>query len=64
MNWRELNKRLSGMNEEEVQAMLDAEMAADRRVTVVERLHQRVSALRVTRERLALLQACKERRNG
>jgi hypothetical protein len=64
MNWRELNKNLSGLDEDQVKAMLDAEMAAGRRVTIVERLHQRYSALRATRERLALLQACGEHSNG
>jgi hypothetical protein len=43
------------MTEDEVKSALDAEMAGDRRVTVVERLHQRYSSLRATRERLELM---------
>lgn len=58
MNWRALNKHLSGMDEDTVKAMLDEEMATEKRVTIVERLHQRYNALRGTRERLELLRAC------
>jgi hypothetical protein len=46
------------MDEEAVKAMLDEEMATSKRVTIVERLHQRYNALRGTRERLELLRAC------
>lgn len=35
--------------------MLNAERATDRRVTVLERLHQRYCALRAARERIELL---------
>lgn len=58
MNWRALNKHLSGMDEKQVKAMLEREMATSKRVTMVERLHQRYNALRGTRERLELLQEC------
>jgi len=54
-SWRSLNRRLNAMTEDEVKAALDAELVGDRRVTVVERLHQRFSALRATRERLQLM---------
>ena len=57
MNWRELNKSLSSMTEDQVRAMLDAEMATNRRVSVVERLHQRYTSLRASRERIELLRA-------
>jgi hypothetical protein len=43
------------MTEDEVKAALVAEVDGERRVTVVERLHQRFSALRATRERLELM---------
>lgn len=58
MNWRALNKHLSGMDEDAVKAMLDEEMATRKRVNIVERLHQRYNSLRGTRERLELLRAC------
>ena len=54
MNWRELNAQLNAMNETDVKALLDAEMAGPQRVTFVERLHQRYCALRAVRERLEL----------
>jgi hypothetical protein len=64
MNWRALNKQLSSLSEDQVKALLEEEVAGAKRVTMVERLHQRYSALRVTRERLELLQACGGSRNG
>lgn len=54
-SWRSLNRRLNAMTEDEVKEALIAEMANERRVTVVERLHQRFTALRATRERLELM---------
>jgi hypothetical protein len=43
------------MTEDEVKAALVAELDGERRVTVVERLHQRFTAMRATRERLELM---------
>ena len=54
-SWRSINRRLNAMNEDEVKEALLAEMAGEKRVTVVERLHQRFTALRATRERLELM---------
>lgn len=54
-SWRSMNRRLNAMTEDEVKAALVAELDGERRVTVVERLHQRFSALRATRERLELM---------
>jgi hypothetical protein len=56
MNWRDLNKRLNLLSEDEVLALLEAERAGQRRVTFLERLHQRYTALRTARERVGLLQ--------
>ena len=56
MNWRELNKKLNLLSESEVLALLEAERAGQRRVTFLERLHQRYTALRTARERIELLQ--------
>ena len=55
MNWRELNKNLSSLSEDQVKAMLTAEVKGAKRVTMIERLHQRYSAMRVSRERIELL---------
>jgi hypothetical protein len=55
-NWRELNKKLNLLSESEVLDLLNAERAGQRRVTFLERLHQRYTALRTARERIELLQ--------
>jgi hypothetical protein len=54
-SWRSINRRLNAMTEDELKDALLAEMDGERRVTVVERLHQRFTALRATRERLELM---------
>lgn len=56
MNWRELNKKLNLLSESEVLELLEAERVGQRRVTFLERLHQRYTALRTARERVELLQ--------
>jgi hypothetical protein len=55
MNWRELNKKLNMLTEGEVLALLDAERQGAKRVTFLERLHQRYTMLRAARERVELL---------
>jgi len=55
MNWRELNKKLNMLSESEVSALLDAERQGAKRVTFLERLHQRYNMLRTARERVELL---------
>lgn len=63
-SWRSLNRRLNAMTEDEVKEALLAEMANERRVTVVERLHQRFTALRATRERLELMMEVQHERQA
>ena len=55
LTWRELNHVLASKTEGEVLQMLQAEKLGDRRVVVLERLHQRYNVLRVSRERVELL---------
>jgi len=55
ITWRKLNNDLSLMSEEQVLELLDEERAAGKRITVLERLHQRYNTLRVARERVELL---------
>jgi hypothetical protein len=55
MNWRELNKKLNMLTESEVLALLEAERQGAKRVTFLERLHQRYAMLRAARERVELL---------
>ena len=53
--WRSLNSQLSRMSENEVLRLLNEERDGAKRVTMLERLHQRYNTLRVARERLELL---------
>lgn len=53
--WRSLNTQLRSMSEEEVLRLLNEERDGAKRVTMLERLHQRYNTLRVARERLELL---------
>ena len=55
ITWRKLNSNLSLKSEEEVLRLLNQERATHKRVTVLERLHQRYNTLRVARERVELL---------
>ena len=55
MNWRELNQKLNLLSEEQVLQRLNDERIGARRVTVLERLHQRYTALRAARERVEIL---------
>ena len=63
-SWRSLNRRLNAMTEAEVKEALLAERANERRVTVVDRLHQRFTALRATRERLELMMEVQHERQA
>ena len=53
--WRSLNNQLSRLSEEDVLRLLNEERVGAKRVSVLERLHQRYNTLRVARERLELL---------
>jgi len=55
LSWRKLNDQLSGMTEDEVFDMLSAERHGARRATILERLHQRYSAMRASRERIEIM---------
>jgi len=57
--WRSLNDRLPTLTEEEVLGMLNDERQTLKRVSVLERMHQRYNTLRVARERLELLKEAK-----
>ena len=53
--WRSLNNELSRMSEEDVLKLLNEERIGAKRVSMLQRLHQRYNTLRVARERLELL---------
>ena len=55
MDWRRLNKELALLSEEEVLVLLNDERANQRRISILERLHQRYTALRTARERREIL---------
>jgi hypothetical protein len=55
MKWRELNQKLNLLSEQQVLQLLNDERIGARRVTVLERLHQRYTMLRASRERVELL---------
>lgn len=55
LNWRTLNKDLALLSEEQVLALLNEERACKRRSSILERLHQRYTALRAARERVEIL---------
>ena len=55
LTWRSLNEQIGTMTEEELLTLLNAERAGRRRLTILERLHQRYSILRGARERKELM---------
>lgn len=55
LSWRKLNDQLSTMTEQQVLDLLNAERQTAKRVTVLERLHQRYTTLRAARERAEIL---------
>lgn len=55
LTWRELNKQLLSLTEEEVLDLLNQEREGYARATILTRLHQRYSVLRNARERMNLL---------
>lgn len=54
--WRALNSKLSSLSEERVLELLEQERAGRRSLRMLNRLHQRASYLRTTRERIELMQ--------
>jgi len=56
LTWRTLNREISTMTEDELLTLLNVERVGARRLTILERLHQRYSILRGARERKELMQ--------
>ena len=54
-SWRKLNAGLYQRDEQQVGELLQYERENERRLSVLQRLHQRYNTLRVTRERLEIL---------
>jgi hypothetical protein len=57
--YRSLMRGLTSMSEDEVRRALELEMATERRLSVAERLHQRLCRLRYLRERADLMRDLK-----
>lgn len=55
LTWRSLNDKIHTLTEEEVLELLNQERAGAKRISFLERLHQRYSMLRVARERIEIL---------
>ena len=55
LSWRELNSNMNGFSEAELLVMLQAERRGSKRASILQRLHQRYNAVRVSRERIELL---------
>ena len=53
--WRSLNKELALLTEQQVLDLLTKEREGSKRLSVLERLHQRYTTLRAVRERQELL---------
>ena len=60
LTWRKLNEELKTFDEQKVLEMLTHERVNARRVVVLERLHQRYTTLRASRERIELLQEARQ----
>ena len=60
ITWRKLNSELKTFDEQKVLDMLNPERANAKRVVVLERLHQRYTMLRASRERIELLQEARQ----
>ncbi len=60
LTWKELNDQLADLTEQEVLDLLEDEKRHARRSTILVRLHQRYTTLRMLRERAALMEMINE----
>jgi hypothetical protein len=60
LTWKELNDRLADLTEQEVLDLLEEEQRHARRSTILVRLHQRYTVLRMLRERAAIMEIINE----
>jgi len=59
LTWRVLNNELHSFSEEKVLSLLNEELAGEKRLSILRRLHQRYSILRADRERIEILSQAK-----
>jgi hypothetical protein len=55
LNWRSLNAIINDKTEEEVRELLNHERQTERRISMLQRLHQRYTILRAARERVEII---------
>lgn len=55
LNWRSLNAIINDKTEEEVLDLLNHERQTERRISMLQRLHQRYTILRAARERVEII---------
>ena len=55
LTWRKFQSELPNYSEAELLALLDEEKLKHRRVSMLERIHQRYCTLRASRERMEIL---------
>jgi len=60
LTWKELNDQLADFTEQEVLDLLEDEATNARRSTILVRLHQRYTVLRMLRERAAIMEIINE----
>jgi hypothetical protein len=60
LTWKALNDQLADFTEQEILDLLETEKRDARRSTVLVRLHQRYTVLRMLRERAALMEIVNE----
>ena len=60
LTWRNFQKNLTSYTETDLLALLDEERLKHRRVSMLERIHQRYCTMRANRERLEILKEGKK----
>ena len=55
LSWRKFQIELNSYSEADLLALLDEERAQHRRVSMLERIHQRYCTLRTNRERMEIM---------
>jgi hypothetical protein len=55
LNWRSLNAIINDKTEDEVLELLNHERQTERRISMLQRLHQRYTILRAARERVEII---------
>lgn len=60
LTWRKFQSELTSYSEADLLALLDEERMKHRRVSMLERIHQRYCTLRANRERMEILKEGKK----